>query len=140
MHPSALAWILHGLQADICSTVDLYGLQGHNLPHHGLHHRPQGNLCSGAWSTSFPSFTDLGVCRVLSLTYSHSSLNCCCCCAGCFPLLNYVITEVLPPSLTGSALASGSSVMEPAGTGSIRHRGSFQQLLTEATACSTPAS
>jgi len=32
-----------------------------------------------------------------------------------------------------SALASIGSVLEPAGIGSIRHRGSFQQLLTEAT-------
>ncbi|KAK4814103.1 hypothetical protein QYF61_008198 [Mycteria americana] len=55
---------LHGLQVDICSTVDLHGLQGDSLPHHGLHHGLQGNLCSGAWSTSSPSFTDLGGTRV----------------------------------------------------------------------------
>ncbi|KAK4832092.1 hypothetical protein QYF61_020707 [Mycteria americana] len=67
--------VLHGLQVDICSTMDLHGLQGDTLPHHGLHHRLQGNLCSGAWSTSSTSFfTDLGVCRVVSLTYSHSCL------------------------------------------------------------------
>ena len=35
--------------------------------------------------------------------------------------------------LIGSALASGGSVLEPAGIGSIRHRGSFWDLLTEAT-------
>jgi len=34
----------------------------------------------------------------------------------------------------GSALASGRSVLEPAGVGSFGHRGSFWQLLTEATA------
>ena len=46
-----------------------------SLPHDGLHHGLQGNLCSGTWSTSSPSFyTDLGVCRVVSLTLSHSSL------------------------------------------------------------------
>ena len=68
--------VLHGLQVDICSTVNLHGLQGDSLPHHGLPHGLQGNLCSGAWSTSSPSFfTDLGVCRVVSLTYSHSSLQ-----------------------------------------------------------------
>jgi len=41
-----------------------------------FHHKPQGKaLCSGILSTSFPSFfTDLGVCRVVSLTLSHSSL------------------------------------------------------------------
>ena len=33
------------------------------------------SLCSGAWSTSSPSFfTDLGVCRVVPLTSSHASL------------------------------------------------------------------
>ncbi|KAK4818263.1 hypothetical protein QYF61_009968 [Mycteria americana] len=98
--------VLHGLQVDICSTVDLHGLQGDSLPHHGLHHRLQGNLCSSAWSTSCPSFfTALGVCRVVSLTYSHSSLwlqlR-----SKFFPLLKYVIPEVLSISLMGSALAS----------------------------------
>ena len=64
-----------GLQVAICSTVDLHGLQGHSLPHHGLLHELQGNLCSSAWSTSSSSFfTDLGVCRVVSLTYSQSSI------------------------------------------------------------------
>jgi len=50
-----------------------------------------------------------------------------------FPLLNYVIIEALAPSLIGLALASGGSVLEPAGTGFIGHRGSFSQLLTETT-------
>ncbi|KAK4811166.1 hypothetical protein QYF61_019797 [Mycteria americana] len=59
-----------GCRVDICSTVDLHGLQGDSLPHHGLHHGLQGNLCSGTWSTSFPSFfTDLGVCRVQNLAF-----------------------------------------------------------------------
>ncbi|KAK4822676.1 hypothetical protein QYF61_019043 [Mycteria americana] len=44
--------VLHGLQVDICSTVNLHGPQGDSLPHHGLHYRLQGNLCSGTWSTS----------------------------------------------------------------------------------------
>jgi len=50
-----------------------------------------------------------------------------------FPLLNYVITEALPPSLMGWALASSGSVLEPAGTGSVGHGRSFLKLLTEAT-------
>ena len=56
--------------------------------HHGLLHGLQGNLCSGAWSTSCSSFfTDLGVCRVVSLTYSHSSLWLkLLCCTVTFPL------------------------------------------------------
>jgi len=63
--------VLHGLQVDICSTMELHGLQGDSLRHHGFHHGVQGNLCSGAWSTSFPPasfFTDHGVCRVVSFT------------------------------------------------------------------------
>ena len=72
-----LLWrgVLYGLQVEICSTTNLHGLQGHSLPHHGLHHRLQRNLCSSAWSTSFPAFfTDLGVCRVVSLIASLLSL------------------------------------------------------------------
>ena len=104
--------VLHGLQVDICSTVDLHELQGDSLPHHGLPHGLQGNLCSGTWSISSSSFfTDLGVCRVVSLTF-QSSL----CCR--FPLLKSVLPEALPPLLMGSALASGRSILEPAGIGS----------------------
>jgi len=43
-----------GLQVDICCTMDLHGLQEDSLPHHGLLHRLQGNLCSGTWSTFLP--------------------------------------------------------------------------------------
>jgi len=49
------------------------------------------------------------------------------------PFLKYVIPEALPLSLIGLALASGGSILELAGTGCIRHGGSFWQLLTEAT-------
>jgi len=71
-----LPWrgVLRGLHVEICSTMDLHGLQGHSLPHHGLPHGLEGNLCSGTWSTSSPSFTDLGVCRVVTLRYSNYSL------------------------------------------------------------------
>ncbi|KAK4830930.1 hypothetical protein QYF61_014303, partial [Mycteria americana] len=31
-----------GCRVDICSTVNLHGLQGDSLPHHGLHHGLQG--------------------------------------------------------------------------------------------------
>ncbi|KAK4830186.1 LOW QUALITY PROTEIN: hypothetical protein QYF61_009213 [Mycteria americana] len=97
-----LLWrgVLHGLQVDICSTVDLHGLQGDSLPHHCLHQGLQGNLCSSAWSISSPSFTDLGVCRAVPLTYSHSSLQLqLLLCSNFFPLLKYIIQEVLPPTL-----------------------------------------
>ncbi|KAK4827475.1 hypothetical protein QYF61_018711, partial [Mycteria americana] len=88
--------VLHGLQVDICSTVDLHGLQGDSLPHHGLHQGLQGNLCSSPWSTSSPSFfTDLGGCRAVALTYSHCSLRLLLH-SNFFPLLKHVITEALP--------------------------------------------
>jgi len=110
--------------------MDLHGLQGYNLPHHGLLHKLQRKaLCSGISNTSF--FTDHGVCRVVSLASSHSSLS-----TGFSPqfflaLVKYVITEVLPPSLIGSALARSGSILEPAGAGFIRHGGSSSQLLAE---------
>jgi len=137
-HPPALAWCpFHGLQVEICSTMDLHGLQRHSLPHQGLLHGLQGNLCSGVWSTSCPSFfTDLGVCRVVFLTLSHSFLSTAVP-QQVFPLLKYLIIEALPPSLTGLALASGGLVLELAGTGSIRQGGSFSQLLMEATPIAT---
>jgi len=73
-------------------------------------------------------FTDLGVCRVVSLPLSHSSLYTAVSPPSFFlPFLKCVITEVLPPSLIGLALASGGSILEPAGTGFIRHGGSFLQ-------------
>jgi len=79
-HPSGIhllqRGVFHRLQVEICSTVDLHGLQGENLPHHGLHHELQcKTLCSNISSTSSASFfTNLSVCRVVSLTPSHSSL------------------------------------------------------------------
>ena len=69
--PPAPAWgPFQGLHMDTCSSMDLHGLQQDHLPHHGLHHALQGKtLCSSVSSTSSPSFfTDLGVCRVVSLT------------------------------------------------------------------------
>ncbi|KAK4821773.1 hypothetical protein QYF61_000834 [Mycteria americana] len=48
--------VLYRLQVDICSTINLHGLQRDSLLHHGLHHGLQGNLCYGTWSTSSPSF------------------------------------------------------------------------------------
>lgn len=82
-----------------------------------------------------PSFIDLGVCRTVSLIFTplwpelllHSP-----------PLLKHLIPEKLPPLLMGSALASRGSVLEPGGLGSIRHRRSFSQLVTEATPVALP--
>jgi len=125
---------LHGLQGNNLPHHGLLqGLQGNNLPHHGLLQGLQGNLCSGPWSTSSPSFFScLGVCRVVSLTFL--SLSHC----VFFPLLKYLISEVLPLSLIGSASVSSGSILELADIGSIRHGGSFWQLLTEATPVALP--
>ena len=132
------------LWASTCSSVgssmDCSGSLLHGEPPCAAGRQPallqglQGNLCSGAWSTSSPSFfTDLVVCRVVSLTSAHSSLWLQVVYQVFFTLLSYVIPEALPLFLMGSALVSSGSVLEPAGTGFIRHGGSFWQLLTEAT-------
>ena len=117
-HSPAPVWgPFHGLQVNICCTVDLHGLQGHSLPHHGVLHGLLGNPCYGAWSTSSPSFVpDLGVCRVVFLTLSQSSLLFASS-PQVFPLLKYVITEGLPPLLIGFALASSGSILELTGIG-----------------------
>jgi len=117
----------------------LRGLQGNSLPHHGLHHElPGKTLCSIILNIFSPSFfTDLGVCSVVSLTSSHSSLSTAIfsprICFGFFSVLDYVITEALPLSLIDLASSSGESLLEPASTGFIKHGGSFSQLLTVAT-------
>jgi len=121
-----LLWrgVQSGLQVEICTTVGLHGLQGHSLPHRGLLHGLQGNLFSGLWSTSSPSFySELGVCRVVALMYLYSSLRLPL--LVFFPLLTCVILEALPPSLMGSTLPSSGSILELTGTGSTGHGGSF---------------
>ena len=96
---------------------------GSSLSQHGLHKGLQGNLCFGTWSTSSPSFfTDLGVCRVAAVAQQI------------LPLLKNVFTELLPLSLSGSALASGRSILELAGIDFIRHGAQFCCLLVEAAA------
>jgi len=93
----------------------------------------QGKLCSSTWSTSSLSFTDLGICRVVTpLSSSKNALM-----QFFFSLLKYITPEVLPSSLMDLVLASSGSSFELAGTGSIGHRGSFWQLLTE-TICVAP--
>jgi len=84
-------------------------------------------------------FTDLGFCRVISFTLSHSFLSTAVSLQVFFLLiLKYVITEVLPSLLIGLAMGSGGSILEPSGTVFIRHGGSFFQLLTEATPIAPP--
>jgi len=126
--------VFHGLQVDICSTMDLHGLQGDSLPPMVFIVGCGGKisaLASGAPPLPPPSLT-LASAELFSLTLFHSSLLTAIP-QQVFPFLKYVITEAIPLSLTGLALASIGSVLEPAGTGSVRCRGSFSQLLTEAT-------
>jgi len=116
--------------------VDLHGLQGDSLPHRGLQRELQGKTLlvqrlkhllpppSSLTLVSAELFLSHHLTPLSSLPFHRRFF---------FPLLNYVITEVLPPLLIGLALASSGSILEPAGIGSIRHRGSFSQLLTEAT-------
>jgi len=139
------------LQASTCFGVgSLPWATGGYLLHHGPPMDCRGTTClTMVFSTSCkgrisaptsrapppPSFfTDLGVCRVVSFTSSHSSLYTAVSSLFFFlPFLKYIITQALPPLLIGLALASSGCVFEPAGTGFIRHGGSFWQLLTEAT-------
>jgi len=120
---SAPLWTSMGCRGTICLTmVFITGCKG--------------RLSALTFRAPPPSsfFTDLGVCRVVSLTSSHSSLL-----TAVSPLsfflcfLKYLIPEALPLLLIGLALASGGSVLEPAGTGFMGPGGSFSQLLTEAT-------
>jgi len=122
-----LLWrgVFHKLQVDVCSTVDLRGLQGTacltviimgcrgiSAPAPGAPHPPPSALTLVS-AELFLTFFSL-----LSPTAVAVAL-------GFFPLLKYVMTEALPLSLMGLALASGGSLLETAGIGSVRHRGSF---------------
>lgn len=125
-HDKASFKQIHLLQCGI-----LHGLGSDSLPHHCLHQRLQKNLSSCSWSTcSFCS--DLGICRVVHLTYSSYSLPVVVV-QDVFLLFKYFIPEVLPRSLIGSALANAGSVLDPSGIFSVRHKGNFWQLLTEVT-------
>ena len=113
-----LLWhgVLPVLQVDICSTMDLHGVQGDSLPHHGLLlHELQGNLCSGAWSTFSPVLLHWPWClqncfshRVSLLSPAAFSVA-----QQLFPLFNYVTPEALPPPLMGSALANPVAELPP---------------------------
>lgn len=130
-----LLWhgVLHRLQVNMCSTVDLHGLLGTSCLTIAFTMRCRGNLCSGFWSISLLFFyTDLGVCRTVLLKNSHSSLQLLLC-SSLSPFYDY--PRALPPLLMGSGFACGSSVMELAGIGSIRCRGNFWLFLTEVTPC-----
>jgi len=122
---SAPLWTSMGCRGTACFTMIFSsGCRGISAPAPGAPTPPPSSqtLVSGEWFLS----------HILTPLY-------CCCCAAClFPLFKYVITEALLPSLMGSALASGGSVLEVAGIGSIRNGGSFRQLLTESTPIAPP--
>lgn len=114
---SAPAWALPWAEA--CVVIH-YGLQGDSL----LHHRLQGNFCSGTWSTSL---THLGVCRVHSF-YIFSLLYPSCCCTAVFCCLFSFLKILLQrhnQCLSVLGLTSGKSLLELAGTGSYLTWSSF---------------
>jgi len=123
-----LLWpgVLHELQVDICSTVDLHELQRDSLLHHGVHHGLEGNICFNVWSTSSPSSSLTSAELFLSCVLAPLS-SCSCQCAWVFfpHFLKKIIPEVLQPSPMGSALASGESILEPGGIGLVIHWGCF---------------
>jgi len=140
-------WGYSFLQASTCSSLGSFPqATGGDLLHHGPPWTA-GEQPASPWSSSQvaregsllrhfghllpPSyFTDLGVCRVVSLTSSRSSLSTAVSLLRFFlPFLEYVITEALPPSLIGLGLGLGSSgsVLEPASTGFIKRGRSFSQ-------------
>jgi len=139
-------------QASTCSSVgSLARATGGDLLHHGTPCTAGGQPAS-PWSLSrvareesllryfghllLPASSLTLVSAELFLSHCLTLLSNCRLTAEFFffyPFLNSVITEALPPSLIGLALASSGSVSEPASTGFIKHGGSFQQLLTEAT-------
>jgi len=124
-HPPAPVWgPFHRLQVEICPTVVCSMAAGEPLLRCLEHLLPS-------------SCTDHGLCRVVPLTWSCST-PLTAVPQQVFLLLQYVIPEALPPSLVGSALASSGSFLELAATGSVRHRGSFWRLLTEATPVAHP--
>lgn len=132
LHESAVPWqepfpalAYHGTTAffwaSACSSVGLLSMVCRGIS-------------SGAWRTFFLSFlTVLGVYKVVPLTYSQSS-------RGAellwhnnfwvFFFLTCIITEALPPSLMGSALVNGGSILEKSGIGSVGHGGNFWELFT----------
>lgn len=96
---------------------------GTQLPHHGLHHRLQGNASHN--TSSLPFGTHLGFSREVSLTYFHFFFLYC---SNSFPFLN-AFSQRQYQLDKDSALARGWSVLELAGTGSVGQGGSFWQVL-----------
>lgn len=77
-----------GCHVDIRSGMFLYRLQGDNLCHNGL--GLQRNLCTSAWITSSPSFSDLGACRA-NFFFAFFSLLSHLLCSFFYPFLNQLL-------------------------------------------------
>ena len=107
------------------SSMDCRGTTCRTMVFH--HELQRKTLCSGISSTSSPLLLHWPWCLQNCFFHIVSLLSLHCRFTTVFflPLLKSVITEALPPSLTVLALASGGSVLEMAGTGFIRHGGSF---------------
>lgn len=67
------------------------------------------------------------------LFFSHIIPPLSICSFRAFSLFKFIFPEALSPSLVGSALARGRSILEPASIGSVEHGSSFCQLLREDT-------
>lgn len=111
------------LATDSSSTINLHGLQGDSLVF------TRG--CFGA--PPLPPYLLVLVSAELFFSPGLTSLTGCCSAVFFFPLLKYVVTEVLPRLLMSSFLASSRSVLEALGIVSVGHGRSFWKLLTEAT-------
>lgn len=126
-------WILQRLQIDLCIWTSrgprgtacftmgfTMGWRGISAPAIGSHPPPPSEM---TWVSAEQLLswilTPLSGCCLLFTQYL-------------FLLLNFDIPEVLPPSLMGSALVSGGSILALAGVGSVEHGEIFSQLLTEA--------
>ena len=128
------------LQASTCSSMESFPwAAGGDLLHRGPPWTA-GRQPASPWSSSrvaredsllrhlehlLPPASSL---TLVSAEFSHvvSLLSNCRLTALFFlPLLKCVIPEALPLSLIGLALASGGSILEPAGTGFIKHGESF---------------
>jgi len=123
-HPPALTW------------GPPWAAVGDSLSHHAPLRRLQGNLRSGAWSTSSPSFfTDLWC---LQSCFSRISVTSLTAAAQCFlPFLKYVFTEAPPAPQMGLALASSGSIAEPSRTNCVRH-GTAPSLISQRLPPPTP--
>lgn len=83
--------VLHRLQCGILFLHGTNGLQRDSLLHLGPLHRPQRNLCSGTWSTSYPSSTLTFLSARLVLT--ALSPSCCCTADFFFPSFLNILSQ-----------------------------------------------